>query len=385
MGLCLIIPRALSFLPASVSLCGIVYIWASQRRLPVIDKKLLLFFAAFSALAIASASWSPDPAYSFEKSLKISAVFLSGLFPLMMVSAIPRDIWNVNKIVCASAILCALAGAVFCFEYSTDFSITRSLMGMHERETWSKPIAKGFLLNRSSVFLVLLSMPVSLLILRSELTNRKKITLLCIMAAGLALMLLATNSQTSQFAALIALPALAFPACHKKARYGLAILVSIVALACPFVIPPIQAYLFPEKIELERDSILMQASIPHRLEVWTFVSEEIATAPLTGQGLEATRFLKSEKVMPYMRTDHVLHPHNAVLQIWIEFGVVGMLLTIAFLFFIFNKIDDKSHAMQRFSIVFFIVCMAVLSMGYGLWQAWLIGMIQSLIALGLIA
>ncbi len=89
--------------------------------------------------------------------------------------------------------------------------------------------------------------------------------------------------------------------------------------------------------------------------------------------------------MPNMGTDHVIHPHNLVLQFWIEFGIVGAIFAAAFLLFLLRRIEGQAPLMQRYYITLLIVMLGMLSMGYGLWQAWQLGMITAITALSVMA
>ena len=79
-----------------------------------------------------------------------------------------------------------------------------------------------------------------------------------------------------------------------------------------------------------------------------------------------------------MNTDNVLHPHNAILQVWVEFGVMGALLASALVVFLFLRLDRLSPCLQRYYTALLIVMLGMLSMGYGLWQAWQLGMLFSI-------
>lgn len=387
LALCLAVPRALTFLPASIALGGVLYLFATQRALPALNKTLLSFIAGFGALACASSFWSPDPEYSFEKALKVLGVLLAGLLPLMMAKSLSLTIAHKNKIVIAAALLCAVAGALLAFEYSTNFRLSRFVMGIEGplRGDWPAPIRKGFLMNRSTVFLVLLCFPVMLMLRTSDLERRIKNILSALLIACVGAALLTTNSQTAQIAAILALPMLAFPAQKTKARRAVMLSILAVMLAAPFIIAPMKTLLLPSDADIGKEGFLIDASVPHRFEVWTFMSEQIMEAPLIGHGIEATRDLRAGYVMPRMRTDQVLHPHNAVLQIWVEFGLAGIVVAMGFVAFLLLRLDTMPAVLQRYHLVFFIVLMGVLSMGYGLWQTWLIGMIQSLLAFGFMA
>jgi len=133
------------------------------------------------------------------------------------------------------------------------------------------------------------------------------------------------------------------------------------------------------------DKFLRRASVPHRLEVWNFAAEKTGERPLFGWGVDSMRFLKSDHVMENMGTDTVLHPHNAVLQIWLEFGAFGIAIAMAFVVFIFRRIGAMKPLEQRYATLLFVVLLSILSTGYGLWQAWLLGMLNAITAMNVMA
>ena len=47
--------------------------------------------------------------------------------------------------------------------------------------------------------------------------------------------------------------------------------------------------------------------------------------------------------------------------------------------------DDKPALMQRYYLMLFTVLLAVMSIGYGLWQAWQIGMVFAIASLSVMA
>ncbi|MBV9522276.1 MAG: O-antigen ligase family protein, partial [Alphaproteobacteria bacterium] len=87
-----------------------------------------------------------------------------------------------------------------------------------------------------------------------------------------------------------------------------------------------------------------QPSALHRLYIWQFVDRHIMERPLLGWGMDAARTLAGPgDIVTLYRcatADHPrqaigmggllpLHPHNAILQIWLEFGALGALAAAA--------------------------------------------------------
>ncbi|TAL00908.1 MAG: hypothetical protein EPO08_12170, partial [Rhodospirillaceae bacterium] len=74
----------------------------------------------------------------------------------------------------------------------------------------------------------------------------------------------------------------------------------------------------------EQDEVSRQA----RLGIWRHVSQLISDAPILGHGFDAARDLSAtnEKLPGTDFPAIPIHPHNGVLQVWLELGAVGVLL-----------------------------------------------------------
>lgn len=382
MAFCLAAPRALSFLPATISLMGVLYLYVTQKTFPRINVKLPLFILAFGTLAIASSLWSPDPSYSLQKAMKISAVLFSGLLPLMVAQSLSPSIQHKNTLIILATGLCIAAGGYLFIDLFTRFAITRFLLGTPaDMNAWPLPIKNGFMLNRTTVYLLLLCLPVMLMLRTSDLSSKIKNIFSALLIFCVAAALSTTNSQTALIAAILVAPMLVFPAQRLKARRLMLFAVLIAMLAAPFVVKPAQDLFVQSGGHTATGGFLIDASVPHRFEVWNFMAEQIMQKPWAGHGMESARHLRAGYTMPYMNTDRVMHPHNAVLQVWQEFGLIGISLVMGVVAYLIMSLDYKPAVMQRYYSVFFIVLLSVLVMGYGLWQPWLIGMIQSLLGL----
>jgi len=103
-----------------------------------------------------------------------------------------------------------------------------------------------------------------------------------------------------------------------------------------------------------------------RLEIWYGVSKLIQNHPIMGYGYEATRFLPLPIKQAYFNLPIVMHPHNAALQFWIEFGVLGAIAcAIGWI-----NWAQKSRSAPALALMAMTGTVGFLS--YGLWQgAWL--------------
>ncbi|WP_409433359.1 O-antigen ligase family protein [Litorimonas sp. RW-G-Af-16] len=79
---------------------------------------------------------------------------------------------------------------------------------------------------------------------------------------------------------------------------------------------------------LKMDGLTLPASWDHRFHMWAYCWEQIQTAPLWGHGFDASRAMQDTYLAKTGQEMALLslHPHNAGLQIWLETGLVGVLL-----------------------------------------------------------
>ena len=145
----------------------------------------------------------------------------------------------------------------------------------------------------------------------------------------------------------------------------------ILSFILPFILKPIQNTI-PEDVLME--GLLKEASIIHRFDVWNFTITEIEKSPLYGHGIESQRSMKSDQWMEHQKADSILHAHNVILQIWIEFGVIGILLGSLFLIYCFKSIyDTEDLNKRRLYLTIFTALFCCAMTGYGFWQSWQIG------------
>ena len=136
-------------------------------------------------------------------------------------------------------------------------------------------------------------------------------------------------------------------------------------------------------------------SAVHRVLIWDFTLQRMADRPTLGWGADGSRFIPGgsdhfptealERFglnSPYSRRWFThpgslqlsLHPHNAALQVWLEFGPIGALLA-AWLAFALGRAAGRLSPGATGSLAAGAVT-AMLS--YGVWQEWWIGSILML-------
>lgn len=126
-------------------------------------------------------------------------------------------------------------------------------------------------------------------------------------------------------------------------------------------------------------------SLQHRLFIWSFTSLRIAEKPLLGWGMN------SAKIIPDGDRDVTvgwgpgklqwralpLHPHNAVLQWWLELGLVGALIATGGVVTLISALWRQSDPAKRMASTACLGAALIVSLlSFGAWQSWwLAGMI----------
>ena len=186
-----------------------------------------------------------------------------------------------------------------------------------------------------------------------------------------------------------------------KLSFAVAIIVFFTALAWPRWFPrimclaitvgvlgaPLIPSLFPNPLVPSKSLEWLSPSSAHRILIWQNTARHIKQKPLLGSGLDATRGLyNSEDRVEYKFSSEVsgaeeyqvsfepipLHPHNAVLQVWLELGAVGALISLGLLLAILRAIYiGLSVRVERaVSIGMFTATVSLACLSFGIWQGW---------------
>ena len=123
----------------------------------------------------------------------------------------------------------------------------------------------------------------------------------------------------------------------------------------------------------------LPVSAKHRLFIWNFTAKKIHQKLILGWGMNSSKTLATDD--DYIMYDNIkfellpLHPHNNVLQILLELGLIGFILfhtiLIKYLLYI------KRIALKNQNIVWGAACYACFTtyffismVSFGIWQSW---------------
>ncbi len=374
-GLSLIAPRAASFAAPVAGLIMLVTWWAGRGTCLKPAKGELFFALAVPALAALSALWAIDPPFAVERGAKLAPMLIFGVVFIAAARAMTAQDIKPRFVAMLVAMYAAICAGI-ALEIFWDVKIYRFVNAIPQ-ET---PVSI-VMMNRSMVVAAAFFLPVMLMLYRADLSPNIKWVLGGASTVALLAGLVPTESQSAQMLLILAvIVAALFPVRVRAAWVVMAALICALAIAAPWF----AHYLFsivPQQSQEEISGIMRAASIPHRLEVWNFVATEALKSPLYGQGIEAVRYIKSEQWLVLPNANNMLHPHNAALQLWVEFGIVGILLGCALFLYILKRLWMAPPLEQRVGLGVLTGMLAVMNTGYGLWQSWQIGLLLALFAL----
>jgi O-antigen ligase len=229
---------------------------------------------------------------------------------------------------------------------------------------------QSYWLNRGMTALALLLWPAA-----AALWPRSRAKAMALLAAG-GLTLLAGPQMAAKlaFVAALGLAALVW-FLGRRLRAALVALAVAVSLGTPLAVG-----LLPDAAELQAKKVT--SSISHRTQIWSFAAERIAERPLLGWGFDASRDIPGgERLAPGTVANVMpLHPHNGVLQVWLELGAVGAALLGALIAAAFWRAASLAAPPARAAACATIMsAVAIGCVSYGIWQT------QWLAVLGLIA
>jgi O-antigen ligase len=133
----------------------------------------------------------------------------------------------------------------------------------------------------------------------------------------------------------------------------------------------------------KKSYLIFKSKILHRTMIWSYTSEKIKENIFFGKGLYSSRKLGETdtiKLVDKTRDNETilypsipLHPHNNVLQIWLELGLVGIFLFLSLHLYLWaflckklnlNNIRDIIIALPFFSVLI------VNQISFGAFQTW---------------
>ncbi len=362
-------PRFLAFWPLIIGLFMSIWLVFIKREKLNISRTYFISAIVIGVLLISSSIWSIAPEKSLIDGIKATTILLLGGLFIAICKSI--DIEKAKPYFLLFPISLIIAILFTIFDLYTDMALYRII---HQTPVTDK--INTSVMNRS-VLCMIFAFFISLIFIKNlNITTRYKIIILTALITSILTMMALSQSQSSQLAfAVGVLLLLAFPAHYKVSYYIIGILITTSLILTPWIAQTAFQVLIDNKEIAQSNSWLENAYIGNRLEIWNFVINYAMNNPLYGYGIESTNYVPAfEHDYIYQKKATVLHPHNFSVQIWMEFGVIGVTLAVvimALMIRYISKIEDLT--IKKIITTLFIIVILSASMTYGLWQGWWLG------------
>ena len=146
------------------------------------------------------------------------------------------------------------------------------------------------------------------------------------------------------------------------------------------ILMPIASKFEDPRIIAKEYGHVIPISYIHRLLIWNFVVTEAIEHPIIGQGVGTSKFTPINEEDKFFYQNETLsplplHPHNNVLQIFLELGVVGVVLFSLYAWQILRRISNitsqnKDILWGATANAIFINYFFIGMVSFGIWQSW---------------
>ncbi len=352
----------LSVAPA-VALTGSSIIWYIKQHLEFNIRKfklelLFIFWILINFL------WAIEPSYSLIHAINFTTELLLGLFLFTNIAKLNIKIQKIEKILLFSFIF---ALCIFWSEYLSDgyFSVLFHQL-LQKQGNYHFLLSN---LDRGMAFLTLLSWLIIGFLLRKD-----NLFTAALVYFSLLISLFFSDNSAALVGSIIA------SFVFLLTRYTIFVKPQIMCFCLLFgsiAMIIFAFYLTPSKIFTFSENLPLSSA--HRLFIWDFVAEKSKTQPLTGIGFNASKKVAvsdNEHIM--FRKDNLhplpLHPHNNVLQVYFELGIIGLIIYLVicckYILMIGRDIVDKNRNWLSAQYSCFTAYFIIAMISYNLWQTW---------------
>lgn len=206
-----------------------------------------------------------------------------------------------------------------------------------------------------------------------------------------AVCILATHDLSAKLALAGAVGGAAVILALPPLRWAFLALVALVALGLPLA--------FPVQLDGRQECWMFanKKSALHRIYIWNFVVDRIADKPLFGWGLDAARRMPGGEetvtlgqtcpdAIPVVGQKLPLHPHNAILQAWLELGGAGVVLGFGGLILTLGRVYARRRRVAAAVLVATSVAGTLVALvSYGVWQEWFLSALMLAAAVAALA
>lgn len=343
--------------------------WAKPST-PVLS---LLSLATF---AMISAFWAHNPVAAISAGAMLAAVVVvghllhRGLDQLSPAASTLVSGWFMIGLVGGSLILLS--------EYLTSFALTRWVLTTVpsfrplRNMMFAQSNGQWILLDRSagnwSVAAVNFMVWPCILALSVITRDRARLLLPLALFALVAVITSISDHQTSQVGLIASL--LIFGAANWA---PFAVRSTAFALSILLIIAVVPLSYGANRIAHLQEAPWAQFTLKERLKIWGNVAENYLKAPLLGIGAGNTTIAQTFNAAPPSIDQQIVpkhHPHNMLLQIWLELGAVGALLLSLVVVSVFRALDRLPLRVVPYVLATGASLTVQVSATWSLWSSW---------------
>lgn len=370
--LALFAPRSASPAVVALTIVCLAAMWRQGRSIVVFDKWIAGLLVGLVAWAALSIMWSLDSYFAGRGVLKLAGNLVVGGCLFSVALALGADERGPVERALMGGL--GLSVAVLAVEALFDGPIYRLVsFGPGGPEDFFFVLLGDygqFWLKPATSLAALFVWPVILALVRRRRFSLALIALATVLAVAFGL------GNKTAFAALAcgALIAGAVFVFRRRAGAAAAAILAVGILLAPLTPATV---LKPETLSPQTEFI--SSALLHRLYIWEFAAEAITQHPARGWGMNASRVLPrgKEKVFDDFRQRNIgqvmpLHPHNLALQMWLELGLPGALLSGALVALLLLRLTRPSldRGLSTIACGQFAAGFVMSSFSFGAWQSW---------------
>ena len=346
-----------------------------RRRLPLLTGPIAYFLAAMAAWALLTWFWSIAPNDTIKTGISLALTFLGGA---VLIGCAARLDQRERRIFDTGLIVGGAAGlALIAFEFATDAWLARRLYGLRGRELFLVEGRHTAAMNSGLAAAALFFWSWALAVRARVSSAAGNIAI----AVAIALILLSDSDAVAVglvagvvvFGVALALP--------RAMPWIMAAVIAVGVVAAPLI-----PGLLPNPLEPGAKIPWPTLSAAHRVVIWNNTVKHIRNNPIVGGGFDTARSLygSMDKVL-YRYPESIigkpattlyepipLHPHNGVLQVWLELGMVGALILLGLLLAVVRAIATgiEAGADRATALAMLTTMMTIASISFGAWQSW---------------
>lgn len=355
-----LITAPLFFLSAVVPL----FLCCSRKvAFPYYTSRAFIVGVLFLGWCFVSGFWSINSAKTWDYAFKLTAVFIA----FWALYAVLQDM-SVSYIRRLRTIIGIAWGVGLLIWSVVLFSDGQLVMWVKQLLGSSESVFKRDMLNRGTVYVVACFWVVFASAIPS-ITRGWHWCLWAVIACYiLAMCIIYTESLASVLALLVGMGV--FILSLLCGRYVGGIMLVAIVIGAALLMAVLAIYDAPQLLAYTE---MLPASAQHRLVIWDFVMSNAMEKPWLGWGYHVSRY------MPITEQDWIqgfhplpLHPHNVILQVFLELGGVGLVFALAGLVGLVYSLGDLSlvPAARAAAYAWYGTVVTVACVGYGAWQMW---------------